>query len=97
MKSAYLCIVKLSEYFDAITEISFVPFDNDADPVANPGGDYRDAESLPAESLPQKAVLLLENAPPHPDEKLLAFYDGLITGKFLPPISQQQYSLWVKV
>ncbi|GBM01276.1 Jerky -like [Araneus ventricosus] len=35
--------------------------------------------------LPQKAVLLLDNAPLHPDESSLAFDDGLITGKFLPP------------
>ena len=35
--------------------------------------------------LPQKAVLLLDNATSHPNESLLVFDDELIAGKFLPP------------
>ncbi|GBM46052.1 Jerky -like [Araneus ventricosus] len=40
---------------------------------------------LQAKGLTQKAVLLLDIAPPHPDESLLASEDRLITSKFLPP------------
>lgn len=40
---------------------------------------------LEGKALPQKAVLILDNAPSHPNESLLTSDDGLITCKFLPP------------
>jgi hypothetical protein len=35
--------------------------------------------------LPQKAVLLIDNAPSHPKESVLTSDDGIILVKFLPP------------
>lgn len=40
---------------------------------------------LKSSGLPQKAVLLLDNAPSHPDEMLLKSDDGSICVKYLPP------------
>lgn len=40
---------------------------------------------LKSSGLPQKAVLLLDNAPSHPDEMLLKSDDGGISVKYLPP------------
>ena len=43
------------------------------------------SQETQARGLPQKAELLLDTAPSHPNESLLAFDDGLITSQFLPP------------
>jgi len=40
---------------------------------------------LKNKGLPQKAVLLLDNAPSHPHESILKTNDGLMVSKFLPP------------
>ena len=40
---------------------------------------------MQAKGLPQNEALLVENAPSHPNESLLASDDGLFTGEFLPP------------
>ena len=40
---------------------------------------------LKNKGLPQKAVLLLDNAPSHPNESVLKTNDGLIVTKILPP------------
>lgn len=42
-------------------------------------------EFMKSKGLPQKAVLLLDNAPSHPDESFLKSDDGQIFVKYLPP------------
>ncbi|XP_008048654.1 jerky protein homolog-like [Carlito syrichta] len=42
-------------------------------------------ESLRARGLPEKAVLLLDNSPTHPNENVLRSDDGQIFAKYLPP------------
>jgi DDE superfamily endonuclease len=40
---------------------------------------------LKSKGLPQKAVLLIDNAPSHPNETILKTNDGFMIAKFLPP------------
>ena len=47
---------------------------------------------LKEKGLPQKAVLLLENAPFYPSKGILACSDGSIAGKFYPPTSHGPWS-----
>jgi hypothetical protein len=42
-------------------------------------------QHLKSLDLPQKAVLLLDNAPSHPNEDILKSEDGNIFVKYLPP------------
>jgi hypothetical protein len=51
---------------------------------------------LTEKGLAQKAVMLLDNAPSHPRESVLTSDDGLITVKFLSPMSQAICSPWTK-
>jgi hypothetical protein len=59
------------------SEIFKLWFDNDFVPQVR--------KYLKSNDLPQKAVLLLDNAPSHPNETILKSRDGNICVKFLPP------------
>ena len=43
------------------------------------------ASFLASKGLPQKALLILDNAPSHPNESFLSMHNGMMKAKFLPP------------